>query len=290
MKVFEKPLCKSMRYAFSSILLVTCMDDGLRSEAISADNAVELIVPEAVEGRPEPGKRVLQSLPAYRDSAIRHALYLPTDWVSNRKYPLIVEYAGNGRTVASGKPCLGYGISGGHGFIWLCLPFVSEDHQRDSETWWGDREATVNYCKECVSLVCNQWGADARSVFLVGFSRGAIACNVIGLHDEEIAKLWRGMFCHSHYDDGHWKGTDLKGAKERLNRLGRVPQLISNEIPVVKKERIESYLKSALPDGDFTFIDLPFDEHTETWVLRDSQERRLVREWIQQKIPVDDAR
>jgi len=252
--------------------------------------ATDLIVPDVIESDPGPGKRVLQSLPAYRDTSVRHALYLPTDWDPNKKHPLIVEFAGNGRSVASGKPCLGFGISGGERYIWLCLPFVSEDHQRDSETWWGDLEATVDYCKESVSSVCDQWGADSRSVFLVGFSRGAIACNVIGLHDDSIAKLWRGMICHSHYDDGRWKGTDVAGANERVKRLGRIPQLISNEIPVVEKEKIETYVKSAFPEGDFTFINLPFSEHTETWVLRDSPERRLVREWIQQKLLVDDVR
>ena len=254
------------------------------SDSIAAETAVDLIVPEVIDGDPAPGTRVLQSLPGYRDTSVRHALYLPTDWEPNKKYPLIVEYAGNGRTVASGKPCLGYGISGGRQFIWLCLPFVSEDHQRDSETWWGDIESTVAYCKESVSEACNRWGADSRSVFLVGFSRGAIACNVIGLHDDSIAKLWRGMICHSHYDDGRWKGTDVAGAKERIQRLGKIPQWISNEIPVVKKEKIESYVKSVLPDGDFTFVELPFNEHSESWVLRESQERRLVREWIRQKL------
>lgn len=254
------------------------------SKAMTAETAVDLIVPEVIDGIPAPGKRVLQSLPNYRDTLVRHALYLPTDWEPDKKYPLIVEYAGNGRTVASGKPCLGYGISGGRHFIWLCLPFVSEDHQRDSETWWGDTESTVAYCKESVSVTCDQWGADSRSVFLVGFSRGAIACNVIGLHDDSIAKLWRGMICHSHYDDGRWKGTDVTGARERIRRLGSIPQWISNEIPVVEKEKISSYVKSVFPSGDFTFVELPFSEHTESWVLRESQERRLVRDWIRQKL------
>ncbi len=277
-----------MRFDVSLILVI--LSSIPLPQTIAAETANDLIAPDVIEGDPVPGTRVLQALPAYQDTSVRHALYLPTDWEMNKKYPLIVEFAGNGRTVASGKPCLGYGISGGKKFIWLCLPFVSEDHQRDSDTWWGDIEATVRYCKESVALVCDQWGADSRSVFLVGFSRGAIACNVIGLHDDSIAKLWRGMICHSHYDDGHWKGTDLAGANQRIKRLGRIPQLISNEIPVVEKEKIESFVKTAFPEGDFTFVNLPFNEHTETWVLRDSQERSVIREWIQQKLHVHDVR
>jgi len=274
-----------MRNTFSLILIVLF---GIALPPCgAADTSNDLTIPEVIDDVPTPGKRVLQSLPAYRNTSVRHSLFLPTDWVPNKKYPLIVEYAGNGRTVASGKPCLGYGISSGQNFIWLCLPFVSEDSQRDSETWWGDIDATVRYCKESVAAVCEQWCADPQSVFLVGFSRGAIACNVVGLHDDSIAKLWRGMICHSHYDDGRWKGTDVAGASQRIKRLGKIPQLISNEIPVVEKEKIESYVKSVFPEGDFTFVDLPFDEHTETWILQDSKERRFVREWVRQKLDVD---
>lgn len=241
----------------------------------------DLSPPPVTEGAPAPGRRVLQALPGYEHTAVRHTIFLPADWTPERSYPVIVEYSGNGRTVAAGQACLGYGLSGGRGFIWLSLPFVGEDRRHDTATWWGDLAATVQYCKDAVALVGARWGGDPRAVFLAGFSRGAIACNVIGLHDDAIAALWRGMICHSHYDDGRWKGTDRTGALARLARLGRIPQLITNERPVVAREKIAEHLAAARPGGAFTFINLPFDEHTETWVLRDRPERRLARDWLQ---------
>jgi len=33
--------------------------------------------------------------------------------------------------------------------------------------------------------------------------------------------------------------------------------------------------------GEFTFQALPFPEHTDTWVLRDIAERKLLRDWFE---------
>ena len=77
-----------------------------------------------------------------------HLLYLPTDWVKGKKYPVIVEYAGNKFKSSPGTvegSNLGYGISGGEGVIWLCLPYISKDHSRNEVTWWGDVDASVDY-------------------------------------------------------------------------------------------------------------------------------------------------
>ncbi len=149
----------------------------------------DLTLPAPMEGEASPGRRMFQLLPAYAGTAVRHSLYLPTDWKPGRKFPVIV-------------------------------------------------------------------------------------CNVVGLHDDAIASLWRGMICHSHYDDGRWKGTNREGARQRLQRLARIPQLVTNELPVVEKEKIEAYLASVCPDGEFTFLTLPIVEHAETWVLRDIPARR----------------
>ena len=80
------------------------------------------------------------------------------------------------------------------------MPFVDKKNGRNATTWWGDVRATVGYCKATVLRTCEEFGGDPSNVFIAGFSRGAIACNYIGLHDDEIASLWRGFICHSHYD------------------------------------------------------------------------------------------
>ena len=243
----------------------------------------DLTTPAVTVGEPGPGKRVKQVNKDYAGSEVYHALYLPTDWEKGKKYPVIVEYAGNKWRTSPGTvdgSNLGYGISGGKGVIWVCVPFVDAKNRKNATTWWGDVEATVDYCKKAVERVCAEYGGDKSAVFLAGFSRGAIACNYIGLHDDEIAALWCGFICHSHYDGVHewpYAASDRTAAARRLKRLGDRPQFISHERSVAATA---NYLKEACPAGNFTFQAMSFANHTDTWVLRDIPERRAVRQWF----------
>ena len=243
----------------------------------------DLITPSAIDQAPAPGKRVKQANKNYAGTKVHHLLYLPVDWVEGGKYPVIVEYAGNKWKTSSGRvegSNLGYGISGGKGVIWVCLPFLDSENKSIATIWWGDVEATVEYCKNAVSRICTEYGGDSSNVFIAGFSRGAIACNYIGLHDDEIASLWRGFICHSHYDGVRkwaYAGSDRRSAAARLKRLKQRPQFISHENSV---EATKTYLKSAFPSGNFTFHKLPYSNHTDTWVLRDIPDRKIIREWF----------
>lgn len=249
----------------------------------------DLAVPPVTAGSPAPGRRVRAVAAEYAATAVHHALYLPVDWEPGRRYPLIVEYAGNGPYQnAFGDVCtgqvedcnLGYGLSGGSGFIWLCLPYISVDHRQNQLQWWGDLEATVAYCATTVPRVCQEYGGDSGAVFLAGFSRGAIACNVIGLHDDAIAALWRGFICHSHYDGVRtwpYAGSDRAAAALRLQRLGDRPQFISHE---GSTRATRDYLADACPQGRFTFVDLGYRNHTDAWVLRPTAERQRARQWL----------
>src|SRR5258708_25927454 len=58
--------------------------------------APDLTTPGVTDGPPSPGRRVRQTLPGYDGTGVHHALYLPPDWTPGRKFPVIVEYAGNG--------------------------------------------------------------------------------------------------------------------------------------------------------------------------------------------------
>ncbi len=243
----------------------------------------DLQTPPMENIHPAPGKRVKIILPEYRGTDVYHALYLPTDWEAGKKYPVIVEYAGNKWKTSLGTvegSTLGYGISAGRSVIWVCLPFVDKKNNRNATSWWGDIEATVDYCKNTVKRICAEYGGDTSAVFIAGFSRGAIACNYIGLHDDEIASLWRGFICHSHYDGvkmWDYTDSDRKAAATRLKRLGNRPQFISHEGSV---ESTESYLREVCPDGNFTFQTLYFANHTDTWVLHDIAERTTLRNWF----------
>ena len=249
--------------------------------------------PMLADTKPAPGKRVRLTLPDYADTDVHHALYLPTDWQKDdvgKKYPVIVEYAGNGPfkskfgDISSGKveDCLmGYGISGGEKFLWLTLPYVSEDGSENQTQWWGSVDKTVAYCKTAVPKICGDYNGDPDQVFLCGFSRGAIACNFIGLHDDDIAKLWRGFICHSHYDGvkkWNYANSDREAAAIRLARLGDLPQFIIQERSI---DATRAYLAEAKPDGNFTFAPLPYRNHTAEWLYRDIEERRLLREWME---------
>lgn len=243
----------------------------------------DLYPPGPDDAPPAPGRRTRQQLPQYAHTRIHHLLYLPTNWRPDAAYPLIVEYAGNCWRTSSGTvegSNLGYGISGGQGAIWLCLPFVDRQNGVNALNWWGDVGATVSYCKEIVAQTCAAYGADPAAVFAAGFSRGSIACNFIGLHDDEIAALWRGFVCHSHYDGVRqwpYPGSDRRSAAARLQRLGRRPQFVSHENGV---DDTRAYLEKAHPSGNFTFVALPFSDHTDTWVLREIQPRRRLRQWF----------
>jgi hypothetical protein len=278
----------------------------------------DLVNPAITSGDPAPGKMVLQSLPAYAGTELAHTVYLPTDWVAGKRFPVMIEYLGNYGRVRDNKN-IGYALSGGQGFIWVVLPFVSADGKSDMDLWWGDTKATVAYAKEAVPSICRQWGGDPAQVILVGYSRGAIACNFIGLHDDEIARLWRGIISVSHYDDAHtaWGMTpeEQSGAPERLRRLGKTPQLICGEYssrtargsdarllgfikdknlttfaaakaefglqPLTELEGTRQFIEQHHPQGNHTIVDSAWVNHGTTVLHRNTSERRQIRDWMQ---------
>ena len=251
-----------------------------------------LEVPRLSEGPAAPGKRVIMTTAGWEGTEVHHTMYLPTDWKPGQKQPVIVEYAGNGGyknklgDVSEGtvEGCvMGYGLSGGTGFLWISLPFVEMNgtSKRNAVKWWGDVEETKRYCVATVRDVCDRFGGDAARVVLMGFSRGAIACNYIGLHDDEMASLWLGMICHSHYE-GEFKhpAPDNNAWPERLKRL-RQPQFISQELSTQKTQDV---IVSTGVKGDFTFAALPFANHSARWTLCDMPLRAQAREWLLQLV------
>ena len=298
----SKKLILTWHLAFALCLLshvehVNCQEKAVQENSLRRTTKTlktitpDLVVPILEESKPASGKRVKVNITRFAKTDVYHTLYLPVDWRADRsrKYPIIVEYAGNGPYRSpQGDHCtgkvddckLGYGISGGKEFIWVCLPYISKDGTQNQLQWWGDLDATVDYCKQVVPKICEQWNGDADSVFIAGFSRGAIACNYIGLFDDEIAKLWHGFICHSHYDGARswsYPGSDRKSAMERLKRLNKRPQFISHERSI---EATKQYLASTKVEGRFTFHAMEFPNHTDTWALRDVPIRRAARRWI----------
>jgi hypothetical protein len=209
----------------------------------------DLSPPTELADTPGPGKIFMDQIanpkffphgrPASPDVLQGHAVYLPVDWQAGKKHPVIFEYLGNTVGVQSLKG-IGYGLSGGKDFIWVILPIVSgyPSTQPDVTVNWGNGDAlpnTVAYAKQAVKEVCAKWGGDPDACILMGYSRGGIACNLIGLYDDEIAALWKAMVPGAHYFSA---GMDITGTRTALGgadyrevaarsvaRLGTIAQL-----------------------------------------------------------------
>jgi len=246
-----------------------------------------LIIPKVSDAKPTAGLRVKQVHKEYQETQIYHTLFLPTNWDKTKKYPVIIEYPGNKWRDYSGtvEACkLGYGLSGGKDVIWVCLPFIDTKNKMQTTTWWGDVKATVDYCKKTIELICSKYGGDPNNLFIAGFSRGSIACNYIGLHDDEIAALWKGFICHSHYDGVRkwpYKNSDISSAALRLKRLKNRPQFISQEKNITP---IRQYLKKTYPKGNFKFLEMPSQSHNDTWVLQKSKDSDLLKRWFWENV------
>lgn len=283
-------------FAYLVFWIVPSMIDLSAAESVIVDirnTPSDLSVPEMTCEKPAPGTRSRQYLSPVHSPDLYYSLYLPTDWTADQQLPLIVEYPGNGPysnrlgDTNSGRleDCnLGYGITEGKGAIWICLPFVNPETNSHQLQWWGDVEATVQYCLEAVQQIIEEYNADPEKIFLAGFSRGAIACNYIGLHNDEIASIWAGFICHSHYDgvrDWGYSGADRESALQRLQRLKNRPQWISHENSVAATQ---TYLEQTGLSPKVTFLSLPFPNHTDQWVLKDIPAREQLREWWRQQI------
>lgn len=257
---------------------------------------VDLVTPIMTDEAPGAGRRVRQVAPEYEGTEVYHSLYLPVEWKPSGKYPLIVEYTGNKFPAGKGSgevkdANLGYGMSGGRGFIWVTMPYVEKGRRQNEVKWWGDRQATIDYCKLNLPRICEDFGGDPGNVFICGFSRGAIATSYIGLADDEIAALWKGVFTHDHFDGAkNYPGIDRTSALKRLARLKGRPVLVGGQ----RASNLWNNYLSEHPDlAKFTILDVPTSEifdipegkvlhsHTDLWMHRDSKYRDQARGWLQ---------
>ena len=201
----------------------------------------DLTVPGLSEGKPGPGKRVKVTLPGYEGTRVYHVLYLPTDWHPARKYPVLVEYAGNGPyrnrygDISTGLvegSRMGYGISAGKGYLWLCLPYLNGEGTVNVRSWWGSKPGhdplpTVNYCLEAVKLVCASYGGDREQLVLCGFSRGAIACNLLAaLNYHRDPNGLPVFYLLSLICLAIWLGVGFDDLVRKLGRFGRPAFLV----------------------------------------------------------------
>ncbi len=243
-----------------------------------------LLVPEMTEGPPQPGRRVRYRLPG-DDSEVYGAVYLPRDWAPDKRLPVIAEFPGNvffdaRKCWSTGRPeqcVIGYGITRGHGAIWLSLPFVDRTAGTIAESGFGsnDGDDTAEYTVRAIEDVCRRWNGDRANVVLCGFSRGAIACGYIGLRNDGIAPLWRAFVACQHYDGAGWRQSTMEGAVERARRFrGCAIFQIDNDpkkyAPVVAATR---------PEVCWTWEQSGLGYHATAMFLDDRPMMRRLRQW-----------
>lgn len=273
-------------------LSILLMLFGSSVPAVGQKEVPDLVTPEMTELEPAAGRRVRQVAPEYAGTEVYHALYLPSDWEAGKKFPVVVEYTGN-KFAACGSSGevkganLGYGLTGGTGFIWVSMPYIEKGGSENAVTWWGDREATIAYCKKNLPRICAEFGGDPENVFICGFSRGAIATSYLGLADDEISALWKGFITHDHFDGHAVWNYPMSERKSALKRLARL-----NGRPVLVCGGANDFLKDHLELAEFTFLKPPIGElfkipdgkvihpHTDRWMHRESEYRDQAREWL----------
>ena len=271
----------------------------------NALTAADLTLPPLTDQGPQPGKRAAVTAPEYAGTKVRHLIALPDDWTPDWKargksWPVIAEYTGNyfptsGSTGEVEGAGLGYGVSRGKA-IWVVLPYVAKDLRKNERTWWGDIDATVGYAKTNLPRICAEFGGDPKKVVLCGFSRGAIGVSFLGLHDNDVAQLWCGLWAHDHFDGmlewkGHAWGSPLARYREeatgRLRRLAGRPLLVTQAGAETKK-----FIASVAPTNvEFLNVDmaahfgtfpneLAKHPHNDRWPLRDGTATEAARVWF----------
>ena len=283
----------------------------LLASAISL-HAADLVLPPLTDQGPKPGKRATVTAPEYAGTQVRHLIALPDDWTPDWKargksWPVIAEYTGNyfptsGSTGEVEGAALGYGVAHGKA-IWVVLPYVAKDHLKNEITWWGDIDATVGYAKTNIPRICADFGGDPKKVVLCGFSRGAIGVSFLGLHDDEVAKLWCGLWAHDHFDGmlewkGHVWGSPLARYREeasvRLRRLAGRPLLVSQAGAQTRR-----FIDTLAPSG-VTYLtvdmaayfgtfpnELAKHPHNDRWPLRDGDATSAARTWFERLTATD---
>ena len=267
--------------------------------------AADLTLPPLTDQGTQPGKRAAVTAPEYAGTKVHHLIALPDDWTPDwqakgKRWPVIAEYTGNyfptsGSTGEVEGAALGYGVARGRA-IWIILPYVAKDRQKNERTWWGDIGATVGYAKANLPRICAEFGGDPKKVVLCGFSRGAIGVSFLGLHDDQIARLWCGLWAHDHFDGAkEWKGLPWgsplaryrEEATVRLRRLAGRPLLVSQAGAETKQ-----FIGSVCPTNvDYLNVDMaalfggfPNDfvkhPHNDRWPLRDGPATEAARAWF----------
>ncbi|MGO8748353.1 MAG: choice-of-anchor D domain-containing protein, partial [Thermoguttaceae bacterium] len=274
----------------TATVTVTSNALGMASDAL-AIAGTGLDIPPVVNAAPAAGLRVKITPPEYAGTNVYYTLYLPTDWVPGKLYPVIVEYAPNDYAPAGVNGTvddteLGYYASGGKGFIWVTMPFINYTTTPASNAtmWWGNGnvtdpegiQLTAQFCETNLIRILQNYGGNPAEVFLTGFSRGGMATGVIGLLNSQMADIWAGFIPDSGAD---WSTTDLALTD------GRPTFFVCCQNDPNAQESYSAYQYLTSLDDPCTWNVVPNATHTATWIEDDAPAadlaiRQLLQEWL----------
>ena len=276
----------------------------------------DLVRPSMLTGTPpRAGARVRAVAPGFESTQVYHPLYLPTDWSNSsaRRFPIIVEYMGNGPfndgygDISTGRPedsNLGWGMADppGSKYIWISMPFVTADLGNQTQVsvyWWGcpspdarrpcqnyfNITPTIHYLHSAVQQAISRYNGDPENIVITGWSRGAIATGAIGLYDDATSRLFKAFVPYSHLDgDCGWVDSTQPALDARWDRLGGRPMLYLGECAVATQggpewlKKIGQYGTHAT--SGMEFMTTGFANHNDAWVLRNSSARTYLRQWL----------
>lgn len=239
-----------------------------------------LIVPNMGFTKPKPGKRVAYKL--NENSNLYSVLYLPKNYNPNKIYPVIVEFPGNiyytDKVYSTGRPeqcVIGYGITKGEDAIWVSVPFVDYNKNEIAVNGWGNPNDTADYTVKVVNEIVEKFGGDKNNLVLTGFSRGAIACGYIGLRNDTIAQLWKGIHACQHYDGDGWGGAKMDEAIERLKKFEGISFFQTDNS---KEEEPKNMLEKAAIET--TFVNSGLKAHACDMFLDNRPSTLQLRNWF----------
>lgn len=241
------------------------------------------VIPKIGINGPEIGKRCRIYLKEYDN--VYYLIYLPYNYEDTRKFPIIFESPANPYNPTCGLPediYMGYGITQGYDYIWVCAPIVDTEDKIIGSYWGKDPLSTVQCWISIIRDVKSKYRIDDSNIVLCGFSRGAISCCYIGNYTEEISKIWSSYFCHAHFD-GCCQSV-LGSSSERINRIGNRKVLITvgeNDYAKICSQR--SYEKLLKSEINVNYIEIPGVDHSPNWILDETESTNKAREWLNSK-------
>jgi len=247
---------------------------------------------------PIPGHRVWQHLNAYSAyDSIRHTVYLPTDYDTTKRWPLVVELPGNLNNAAEGAgetglPIIGYGITKGQGAIWANMPFMAATEDSVKYGVWENGSyldyptATLKYAYRLLDTLKKSYKIDTTRMLLCGFSRGGEGVSVVGLAEydtlyKQFSALW---YCSGTDGQSLYTVVNYNNRNKRMRNVTNTPVMITwgdqdDSASEIKTFWCTDSILTHTFRSPTTMCQIAGYAHDNTWLL-DTSKSVIPRKWL----------